>query len=122
MYAPLRIPALLSALTGLESFIRRRRLDGMAVYMATMMAGSVVVSLISGSTRFLLAREALLTGVTGVWFISSMWIGRPLAHLFSKPLLEGRFRWPSHWDELWEHCPRFRRLWRISSLLWGLAP
>jgi hypothetical protein len=121
IYASLLIPALLSALTGLVSFVRRRRLDGMAIYMATMMLGSVVVSLVSGSTRFLLARDALLTGVTGIWFIASIWIGRPLAYLFSKPLLEGRFRWPLQWEQLWEHCPRFRRMWRISSLLWGIG-
>src|SRR5665811_765994 len=67
------------------------------------------------------ARGALLTGVTGLWFIASLWGRRPLAYLFSQPLLEGRFRWPRDWDGLWDRSPRFRRMWRNSSLLWGIG-
>jgi len=121
IYASLLIPAIVSALTGTVTFVKRKRFDGMSVYMATMMFGSVAVSLVSGSTRFLLAREAVLTGVTGIWFIASLWARRPLAYLFSKPLLEGRLRWPSDWDSIWDSSPRFRRMWRISSLIWGVA-
>jgi hypothetical protein len=82
---------------------------------------SVVVSLWSGSTEFLLARDGVLTGVTGIWFIASLWARRPLAYLFTKPLLQGRLRWPKDWDGLWEASPRFRRMWRISSLLYGIG-
>ena len=121
IYASLLIPAIVSALTGTLTFVRRRRLDGISVYMAAMMFGSLAVSLVSGSTRFLLAREAVLTGVTGIWFIASLCARRPLAYLFCKPLLEGRLRWPSDWDDIWEHAPRFRRMWRISSSMWGIA-
>jgi hypothetical protein len=121
IYASLLIPAIVSALTGAVTFVRRKRFDVMSVYMATMMFGSVAISLVSGSTRFLLAREAVLTGVTGIWFIASLWARRPLAYLFSKPLLEGRLRWPSGWDSIWDGSPRFRRMWRISSLIWGVA-
>jgi len=44
-----------------------------------------------------------------------------LSYLFSQPLLEGRFRWPRDWDGLWDRSPRFRRMWRNSSLLWGIG-
>lgn len=103
------------------SLVRHRRLDALAGYMTTMMLGGLVVSLLSGSIQFLLAREALLTAVTGVWFLASTATDRPLAYLISQPLLEGRFRWPARWDELWLRSPRFRRMWRVSSLLWGLG-
>jgi hypothetical protein len=87
-----------------------------------MMLGGLVVSLLPGSTRFLLAREALMTGVTGVWFLVSV-LGdrRPLAYQFSKPLVEGRLRWPADWDGLWQRSPRFRRMWRVSSTIWGVG-
>jgi hypothetical protein len=68
-----------------------------------------------------LARDAVLTGVTGIWFIASLWARRPLAYVFTKPLLEGRLRWPRNWDALWQASPRFRRMWRISSLLYGIG-
>lgn len=121
LYPALLAGAVASALTAVVPMVRGRRADGMALYMTTMMIGSVAVSLVSGSTQFLLARDALLTGVTGVWFIASRWGRRPLAYHFSRPLLEGRFRWPSGWEQLWERSPRFRRMWRTSSLLFGLG-
>jgi hypothetical protein len=121
IYGALLIGALVSASIGAVTFLRQRRLSGIAAYTMAMMLGSVGVAFIAGSTRFLLAREALLTGVTGIWFIASIWARRPLAYQFSRPLLEGRLRWPKGWDSLWERSPRFRRMWRISSLLWGIG-
>ena len=121
IYPALIAGALGSATTAVVSLLRHRRPAGPAGYMTTMMLGGLLISLLSGSTRFLLAREALLTGVTGVWFLASTATGRPLAYLISRPLLEGRLRWPARWDELWARSPRFRRLWRVSSLLWGIG-
>jgi hypothetical protein len=121
VYVALLVSALLSAASGLVSLIRDRRFDGISGYMTVMMLGSVVVSFVSGGARFLLARGALLTGVTGVWFIASLWARRPLAYLFSRPLLEGRLHWPSEWESLWDRSPRFRRMWRVSSVLHGIG-
>jgi hypothetical protein len=41
--------------------------------------------------------------------------------VFTKPLLQGRLHWPKDWDALWQVSPRFRRMWRISSLLYGIG-
>ncbi len=120
-YRALVIAAVVSASIAAVTLARYRRLDGMAAYMAIMMLGSVGISLLAGSTQFLLAREAVMTAVTGVWFLAGVRARRPLVYLFSKPLLEGRFRWPSSWDQLWEGAPRFRRMWQVSSVLWGIG-
>ena len=121
VYLSLLASAIASAVPAVASLIRDRRPDGLSTYLSTMVLGSVVVSLWSGSTQFLLARDGLLTGVTGIWFIASLWARRPLAYAFTKPLLQGRLRWPKDWDGLWETSPRFRRMWRISSLLYGIG-
>jgi hypothetical protein len=121
VYLSLLAGALVSAVSALVPLARNRRLDGVSGFMTVMMLGSVGVSLVSGSTRFLLAREALLTGVTGIWFIASIWTGRPLAYQFSRPLLEGRLHWPDSWETIWETAPRFRRMWRISSVMFGIG-
>jgi hypothetical protein len=121
VYAALLVSTLLSALPAALSLRRDRRLDGLSVYMTTMLLASIGVALLSGSTRFLLAKEALLTGATGIWFLASTVTGRPLSFLFSRPLLEGRLGWPGDWDTLWERYPRFRRMWRVSSVLFGLG-
>ena len=101
--------------------IQGRRLDAVAIYVATVMVCGVVVALLGGGTQFLLARGALLTGITGLWFMGSLRGRRPLAMLLSRPVLQGRFRWPENWDELWDRSPRFRRMWRVSSMLWGIG-
>ncbi len=121
IFFALLIGAVVSAVIAAVPVIRHRRLDGMATYVTVIMVAGVGVSLLAGSTQFLLARGALLTGITGLWFLASLWRRRPLSYLFSQPLLEGRFRWPQHWDELWERSPRFRRMWRVSSALWGIG-
>jgi hypothetical protein len=56
---------------------------------------------------------------------------RPLTFLFSRPLLEGRrlpdprtrrrTRTTHSWDELWRRMPRFRRVWRVTTVIWGAA-
>jgi hypothetical protein len=121
VYLALLASTVLSAAISVGSLVRDRKLNGLSTYLTTMLLASVVVSVIAGSPRFLLAKEAWLTALTGVWFLVSLRAGRPLAYLYSRPLLEGRLRWPGGWDELWDRFPRWRRMWRVSSLLWGIG-
>ena len=122
VYTALLVSTLLSAASALVQLVRSRRLDGLAAYMTVMLLGSLVIALVSGSERFLLAKGAVLTGVTGTWFIASAWLARrPLVFLFSRPLIEGRLGWPGDWDTMWTRAPAFRRMWRVSSVIWGLG-
>lgn len=121
VYLALVVSALVAAVPGLVTLARERRLDGLSAYMTAMVLGALAVSLLPGSTRFLLAKEAVMTGVTGIWFVASAIRRRPLAYVLSRPLLEGRFRWPSDWDGLWAASPRFRRMWRVSSVIYGIG-
>ena len=92
VYLALLASTLVSAVPTAVSLVRRRRLNSLSAYFTAMLLGSVVVSLVAGSTQFLLAREAVLTAVTGGWFLASAIVRRPLSYLFSRPILEGRFR------------------------------
>jgi hypothetical protein len=121
VYVALLASTLVSAATAAVPLIRHRRMNGLATYMTCMMLASVVVSLLAGSPRFLLAKEAWLTGLAGIWFLASLRARRPLAYLYTRPMLEGRLGWPGSWDQLWDTFPRFRRMWRVSSVLWGLG-
>ncbi len=119
VYAALLVSTLVSAIPGLVGLLRRQRVNALSAYFTTMLLGSAVVAAIAGSTQFLLAKEAVLTGVTGVWFLVSAGTDRPLSYVFSRPLLQGRLHWPDDWDGLWLRSPRWRRMWRVSSVLWG---
>jgi hypothetical protein len=119
VYVSLVASALVSGVPALASLVRRRRVDGLSTYFTAMTLGAMAVSLLPGDTRFLLARDAVMTAVTGLWFIASTRARRPLVYTFTRPVLEGRLHWPARWDDLWDDSPRFRRMWRTSSVVWG---
>jgi hypothetical protein len=112
--------------------IRHRRIDALAVTVVILLVLSAGVSVLAGSPRFLLAKDAVLTAVWGTWFLLSLRGRRPLTFRFTRPLLEGhrifdpRTRiWSApterSWDELWELVPRFRRMWQVTTVIWGAA-
>lgn len=120
VYLSLLVSALISAAPTVVGLFRRK-VNALSAYFTAMVLGSVAVSLVAGSTEFLLAKEAVLTFVTGFWFLASAFTRRPLSYTLSRPLMEGRFRWPSGWDRLWVRSPRWRRMWRVSSVMWGVG-
>lgn len=128
----LLIGAVVPGLSAIFTLIRHRRIDGLALFMIATLLLTGGVSLLTGSPRFLLAKDGLLTVVWGAWFFVSLLGGRPVTFTFSRPLLEGRrvfaaasrtWEKPSgeSWDALWERLPRFRRVWRVSTVIWGVA-
>ena len=120
------------AVSGIAQAIRHRRTDALAMTVVILLVLSAGVSVIAGGPRFLLAKDAVLTAVWGTWFLLSLRGHRPLTFRFTRPLLEAhrifdpRTRtWSSpterSWDELWELVPRFRRMWQVTTVIWGAA-
>ena len=108
IYLTLIIAAAVPAALAGYRLARWRRVDGLAVYVLTTMLLSTGVSLIAGSPRFLLAREGWLTAVTGLWFIGSVWVERPLTFHYGRAFLErrtARLGIPWTWDEVWDRSP-----------------
>lgn len=122
VFTALLASSLLPALSTAAQWIRQRHLDSLGLFGAAMMLMSVAASLVAGSPRFLLARDGWVTALGGLWFAGTARARRPLVYVSSQPLLEGRFRSDgTPWEVLWEHEPRFRRIWRVSTIVWGLA-
>jgi intracellular septation protein A len=121
-YLALLLSAVVPASSSVVQFVRRRRLDSFGLFVMSMIVLSVGASLITGSTRFLLAKDGWFTGVTGLWFFASMAARHPISYICAKPLLEGRIG-PKGvpWDTLWDELPLFRRAWRVINVIWGVA-
>lgn len=116
------LSATVPAASAAVELIGKRRAEPVALLVLASFLATIVASLISHNPRFILAKEGLLTGVWGIWFVASVAARRPAAFIFARPLMEGRRVFgTSNWDVLWEREPRFRRIWRISSVLWGAA-
>jgi hypothetical protein len=122
IYVALLAGAVIPAISTLIRLIAGARLDRLAMFVMTTMVIGVGVALVAGSPRFLLAKEACVTGVASAWFLLSANGSQPLAFLFARPLLEGRRTFTSEsWTSLWARLPRFRRVWRVSSVIWGVG-
>jgi hypothetical protein len=114
--------AALPAIGSLYTLARRRTLDPVGVFMVATFSASILISVIAHSPRFLLAKDGLITGVWGLWFLASIRAHRPAAFVFARPFMEGmRIYAGRSWDALWEAEPRFRHIWWVSSALWGLG-
>ncbi|MFC9930057.1 VC0807 family protein [Streptomyces sp. NPDC127190] len=122
VFVALLAGAFVPALTTVVQWLRTRSLEGMAGFVAGTMLLGIAAALVSGSPRFMLAKDGWLTGVAGLWFLISIGARRPLLFHGGRPLLEGRFRSDgTSWDVLWEREPAFRRIWRVSTAIWGVA-
>jgi hypothetical protein len=122
LYMALLASAAVSAISALVSYRRGTGQQRFAPHMLALSLAGFAVALVTGSARFLLAKESVLTALVGFWFIGSLWAARPLTYQFTRPLLERRFKWKSRsWELLWEQEPRFRRIWHVSTILWGVA-
>jgi hypothetical protein len=127
LYLALLASAAVSAVSGLISFLRGKGGQRFAPYMLALSLAGFAVALVTGSDRFLLAKESILTAMVGFWFLGSIWQHRPLTFQFTKPLVEGPFGrrmgivGPRTWEELWAREPGFRHIWRVSSVMWSAA-
>ena len=124
--------AITPTLSMLVKLTKDRRVDALAVAVLVVLLLSAGVSLIDGSPQFLAAKDCVLTAAWGGWSFLSLHGRRPLTFRFTRPLLEGRkvfdYRqrsWapPSEesWDQVWQRSPRFRRIWKVTTVIWGVA-
>ncbi|HEX4090397.1 MAG TPA: VC0807 family protein [Trebonia sp.] len=114
--------AALPALGAAFTLLVRRRLDRVSVFMAVTMGLALLTSALTGSPRFLLAKDGLLTGAWGIWFLLSARGQRPAALIFGRPLMEPmRLFAVRCWDPLWDTEPKFRRIWRVATVIWGMG-
>jgi hypothetical protein len=117
--------ALVPAVGVIVQLITRRRLDGVGGVVVISVLATIVLSLITDSPRYLLARDGFITAMWGLWFLATLrarWARRPAAFAMARPLMEGRRAFGSaSWDQLWADEPKFRRIWRVSTIVWGVG-
>ena len=68
--------AVIPAASAAWTLARQRRANMIALLVLGTIVVSLVISVISASPRFLLAKDGLLTGVWGIWFLASVWARR----------------------------------------------
>lgn len=117
--------AVVPAVGVVVQLVTRRRLDGVGGVVVVSVLATIALSLITDSSRFLLARDGFITALWGLWFLATLraqWARRPAAFTLARPLMEGRRAFGSaSWGQLWAGEPEFRRIWRVSTIVWGVG-
>jgi hypothetical protein len=121
-FIALLLTAGLSSLGTVRQIVRSRRYMSLDAAMLFFTVAGIGQTLITGNPRFLLAIDSCLTFMARIWFMSTARSNRPFAFVVSRFLLENRFGFSSvSWATLWDQDPTFRRIWRVSTLAWGLG-
>ncbi|MFF4157886.1 VC0807 family protein [Streptomyces sp. NPDC001678] len=111
----LLLSSAIPAAHALVTAVVRRRAEVFDLLIVALLAVSAVTSLISGSPRVLLLKDAGLPAVLGVWILGTLFAARPFAFQFGR-----RLRGPEEEAErLWDGMPEFRAALRSLTMLWG---
>lgn len=114
--------AVIPACSAAVEAITRRRVDAVAILVLAGFVVTIAASLLTHDARFLLAKDGLITAAWGLWFFASLRAHRPAAYEFARPLMEGRKAFGTRsWHAVWIEQPQFRRIWRVSTAVWGLG-
>ena len=95
MWLALAAGGILPAVSTIVGLVNRRRVDVTGAVMLLALAVSTAFSLITGTPRVLLARDALVTAGWAGYMYLSLLASRPATFTISRPLLEGRRVWDS---------------------------
>jgi len=120
-------PALI--MSGLVPFIRSVLgvlRAGKADYLAVMVAALFVLSLalvaVTGSPKFVLAKESCGTAFIGLWSLASAWTARPMTYYTAQPLLtKGRPEALRCWSRMADSSAEFRSVQRRLAIFWGVG-
>jgi hypothetical protein len=103
----------------LVSIARTRSLDGLALISLILIVLSLLGSLVSGSPRFHLVKESVLTGVFGIACAVSLALPGPLAFFFGRQFATaGNPARVQIWNSYWVY-PQFRRVQYTITAVWA---
>jgi hypothetical protein len=98
----------------------KRQIDPVGLVVLGTIALTVCLALTVHAPRLILARDGFITGLWGLWFIATLWANRPAAFTFARSFMEGRRVFGTRsWDDVWDSSAAFRRIWRVSTLIWA---
>jgi len=98
---------------------RSRKFDAFAAVMLGVFLVGLGLSFLTGDAKFLLIKESFATGIAGLAFIVSCFVGRPLIYHAALRMQEGDPARAAEFEQKWSDLPEFRRNFRIMSAIWG---
>jgi hypothetical protein len=101
--------------------VRNRTLNGLATLIVAVNVVSIAISFWSGDPRIMLAKDGVVSSTIGIAILISAFAGQPLMTAGLRPfLIKGDAAKEAAFNRLAASSPRFRRLERMFSLIWGV--
>jgi len=101
--------------------VRNRTVNGLAALIVAVNVVSIAISFWSGDPRIMLAKDGAVSSTIGIAILISAFAGRPLMTAGLRPfLIKADEAKAAAFDRLLVSSPRFRRLERMFSLIWGV--
>ncbi|MFI7002446.1 VC0807 family protein [Nocardia sp. NPDC050175] len=119
-FAGLLAGTVLSAAMLIFLAIRSRRLEVMSAIILCGFVVGLVLSLITGDPRLMIAKDSAATVLIGLAFLISAMIGKPLIYLAArKGIAAGGQAKLAEFEEAYRTNPDKRRAFTVLSVMWG---
>ncbi|GAA3137744.1 VC0807 family protein [Streptosporangium carneum] len=120
-YAAMLAATCVGALRVCYVAVRERRLDGFAACTGLVFALGLILSLVSGDERFMLAVKSVTTAVLALVLIGTCLARRPAAFGIAKRFGAEDEATVARWDALYAARPAFRRVYLVMTLTWAVV-
>ena len=105
-------PMLEAALT----VVRERRVGMLGILVLGLVVLGAAMSAVTGSPRFMFAKDGWMTGVVGLVFLGTLLRGHPMIYRILSSLARGR---RAQMERYWQLSPTFRHVMRLLTAVWG---
>ncbi|MEU1203307.1 VC0807 family protein [Streptomyces sp. NPDC005813] len=120
--AALAWSSVVPAVRTLWSLVKERTFNGLAGLILLVNVVGLLLSLVAGDPRLMLAKDSGVSSVVGIGILLSVRLGRPMMTQGMKPfLIKGDAAKNAAWERLLAGSERFRQAERTFSLIWGAA-
>ncbi len=98
--------------------VRERRVGMLGVLVLSLVVLGAALSAVTGSPRFMFAKDGWMTGVVGLVFLVSL-RGQPIIYRILSSVARGDRR--AHVERNWQASPTFRHVMRRLTVVWGVG-
>ena len=106
------------AIRAVHTVATRRRVDVLALFALSVILLSVTVSFLTGSPRFLLAKDGWLTALGGLWLLATL-PRTPFYFQAIRSVTAGATR--ERVETAWRESPAFQHIMRVATAIWGVG-
>jgi hypothetical protein len=114
----LMIGAIPPTVHAVYTVVRKGRIDGLALFTLSILVLSGAGSFLTGSPRFLLAKDGWTTGLAGAWILATLW-RTPFIQQFLLSFSSGESR--ERIEANWRDSPTYRHVLRGATAIWGVG-